>query len=427
MLEVEQLSVVYGHHSALDDVSINIHKGEVVVILGANGAGKSSLLRAIAGLCIGQSKGSISLDGETIMGLAPDDIVYRGIALVPESKAIFGDLNVEENLRLGAYNERARANESSNLDRVLNLFPILRDRRKQITRSMSGGEQQMVAIGRALMSDPSILMLDEPSLGLSPILSKELFQTLSGIRETGLGVLVVEQNAKLSLSIADRGYLIENGHIVGENDAASLSADPSVQSAYLGTSNNYAGPDLRLTSSAQPSGALSHHQTNRTFVTPTSQFTPAAGAQELIGESLEDLICRASDFARQASEKSSDSQNVYSTDAQELAGSQFAEVKTQPSQEKVREMSGPTSIQKWKTQKPDYGDDRISNMLVEFEEAANHAQRWRSNGHQQRFNNNPLVPPANVADLPEIPVFRKSRVKIFKRDETGVLVKLREV
>ena len=240
MLKVEQLSVVYGQHRALDDVSINVAKGEVVVILGANGAGKSSLLRAIAGFSIGQCEGSIALDGDTLMGLTPDDIVARGIALVPEGRAIFGDLSVEENLRLGAYNERARVSERVNLDRVLTLFPILRDRRKQVTRSMSGGEQQMVAIGRALMSDPSILMLDEPSLGLSPLLSKELFQTLSRIRETGLGVLVVEQNAKLSLSIADRGYLIENGLIVGENDAAKLSADPAVQSAYLGGSDKAA-------------------------------------------------------------------------------------------------------------------------------------------------------------------------------------------
>ena len=234
MLKVDNLSVAYGQHRALDNVSVQIAKGEVVVILGANGAGKSSLLRTIAGLSKGHCEGDISFDGGSLMGVSPDDIVTGGIALVPEGRAIFGDLNVEENLRLGAYNERARANEAANLDRVLTLFPKLRDRRKQITRTMSGGEQQMVAIGRALMSDPSILMLDEPSLGLSPLLSKELFQALGSIRETGLGVLVVEQNAKLSLAIADRGYLIENGHIVGADDAASLAADPAVQAAYLG-------------------------------------------------------------------------------------------------------------------------------------------------------------------------------------------------
>ncbi|MCH1474111.1 MAG: ABC transporter ATP-binding protein, partial [Alphaproteobacteria bacterium] len=234
MLEVKNLSVSYGKHRALDDISVQITKGEVVVILGANGAGKSSLLRAIAGLSEGHCDGDISFAGQTLLGQSPDEIVTGGIALVPEGRAIFGDLNVEENLRLGAYNERARVNEQANLDRVLTLFPKLRERRKQISRTMSGGEQQMVAVGRALMSDPTILMLDEPSLGLSPLLSKELFQALGRIRETGLGVLVVEQNAKLSLAIADRGYLIENGRIVGSNDAASLASDPAVQAAYLG-------------------------------------------------------------------------------------------------------------------------------------------------------------------------------------------------
>ena len=234
MLEVKNLSVSYGQHRALDDISVRISKGEVVVILGANGAGKSSLLRAIAGLSEGHCDGDISFAGQSLLGRNPDEIVTGGIALVPEGRAIFGDLNVEENLRLGAYSERARMNEQANLDRVLTLFPKLRERRKQITRTMSGGEQQMVAVGRALMSDPTILMLDEPSLGLSPLLSKELFQALGRIRETGLGVLVVEQNAKLSLAIADRAYVIEEGSVTLSGSAAELRENSDLKKSYLG-------------------------------------------------------------------------------------------------------------------------------------------------------------------------------------------------
>ena len=269
MLEVKNLSVSYGQHRALDDISVRISKGEVVVILGANGAGKSSLLRAIAGLSEGHCDGDINFAGQSLLGRNPDEIVTGGIALVPEGRAIFGDLNVEENLRLGAYSERARMNEQANLDRVLTLFPKLRERRKQITRTMSGGEQQMVAVGRALMSDPTILMLDEPSLGLSPLLSKELFQALGRIRETGPGVLVVEQNAKLSLAIADRGYLIENGRMVGANDAASLAEDPAVQAAYLG------GKPGRAEASAARPVAMASKQAGPPLPRPLRQQNPA--------------------------------------------------------------------------------------------------------------------------------------------------------
>ncbi len=239
MLEARNLSVSYGQHRALDAVSISVEKGEIVVILGANGAGKSSLLRAIGGLGEGTTTGEVSLDGEAISSLPPHEIVERGIALVPEGRGVFPDLSVRENLLLGAYTARARADESANMERVMDLFPKLGERKNQVVRTMSGGEQQMVAIGRAMMSSPQILMLDEPSLGLSPLLCKELFHSLTEVRKSGLGILLVEQNAKQSLAIADRGYLLENAQIVGENTAQILANDPTVQKAYLGVS---AGP-----------------------------------------------------------------------------------------------------------------------------------------------------------------------------------------
>ncbi|WP_028465254.1 ABC transporter ATP-binding protein [Nisaea denitrificans] len=237
MLEVQDISVSYGLHEALHGVSITVDRGEIVVILGANGAGKSSLLRAIAGMSDGKVRGAASLNAQALIGQKPDKVVETGLALVPEGRGIFGTLSVGENLTLGAYPARARAAEKDNLAKVLELFPKLKDRRAQIVRTMSGGEQQMVAIGRAIMSSPDILLLDEPSLGLSPILCQELFRNLAKIRDTGMGVLLVEQNARQSLAIADRGYLIENGHITGAGSARDLANDPAVQKAYLGATS----------------------------------------------------------------------------------------------------------------------------------------------------------------------------------------------
>ncbi|MDP2409519.1 MAG: ABC transporter ATP-binding protein [Pseudolabrys sp.] len=234
MIEVGNVSAFYGKHQALADVSLTVARGEVVVILGANGAGKTTLLKVIGGLVPSAPGATIAMAGTNIAGMAPHRIVEAGVALVPEGRGIFGELNVRENLLLGAYPARARANEAANLAMVLGLFPRLNERMKQTVRTMSGGEQQMVAIGRALMSAPDILLLDEPSLGLSPIMCKELFQILARIRGSGLGILLVEQNAKQSLKIADRGYLIESGRIVGSGTGAALQQDPAVQRAYLG-------------------------------------------------------------------------------------------------------------------------------------------------------------------------------------------------
>jgi len=234
MLEVSGLSVAYGRHQALDGVALAVGRGEICVILGANGAGKTTLLKAVAGLVPAAPGYRAVMAGMDIAGLEADLIVEQGIALVPEGRGIFADLTVAENLELGAYPHRARMRAARGRDLVHELFPKLRERRRQIVRTMSGGERQMVAIGRALMSAPEILMLDEPSLGLSPLLSKELFRSLRAIRETGAGILLVEQNARLSLAIADRGYLLENGRMTGEDTAARLLTDPAVVRAYLG-------------------------------------------------------------------------------------------------------------------------------------------------------------------------------------------------
>lgn len=234
MLEVRDITVTYGRHRALDHISVNVGKGEVCVILGANGAGKSTLLKTIAGMVHADPGGDVFINGKRITAFKPHRIVEEGVALVPEGRGIFGDLSVAENLQLGAFASRARRDEAATLDLVYKLFPRLAERRRQVARTMSGGEQQMVAVGRALMSRPDILMLDEPSLGLSPLLTKELFRSLQDVAATGVGILLVEQNAKQSLNIADRGYLIENGLVVGEDTARALMSDPAVVQAYLG-------------------------------------------------------------------------------------------------------------------------------------------------------------------------------------------------
>jgi branched-chain amino acid transport system ATP-binding protein len=174
------------------------------------------------------------MDGKNISHRPPHEIVESGIALVPEDRGIFADLTVKENLTLGAYPKRARTHEAENLDRILSLFPRLGERQSQLVRTMSGGERQMVAVGRAMMSAPTILMLDEPSLGLSPLLSSDLFRSLKRIKDTGVGIFLVEQNAKQSLAISDRGYLLDNGRIVGADSAQALSNDETVRKAYLG-------------------------------------------------------------------------------------------------------------------------------------------------------------------------------------------------
>jgi len=234
MLELRGLSLRYGQHVALADVSLRVDAGEIVVMLGANGAGKSSLLKAMGGLVQPLPGASLALHGRELAQAPAHARVDAGLALVPEGRGLFGELTVRENLRLGALPQRARPGENARLQQVLALFPRLAERMQQAVRTMSGGEQQMVAVGRALMSRPDVLLLDEPSLGLSPLMCKELFAAIAQIRRLGVGVLLVEQNARLSLAIADRGYLLENGCIVGHGPAAQLRGDPAVRRAYLG-------------------------------------------------------------------------------------------------------------------------------------------------------------------------------------------------
>jgi branched-chain amino acid transport system ATP-binding protein len=234
MLEVAALSHFYGKHQALADIGLRAASGEIVAILGANGAGKSTLLKIIAGLIRPAPGAIIRFEGTSLAELPAHQIVERGIALVPEGRGIFGELTVAENLQLGAYPARARKGETEMRAKVLALFPRLNERMSQAVRTMSGGEQQMVAIGRALMSNPMLLMLDEPSLGLSPLLTREVFRALTQIRASGVSVLLVEQNARASLDIADRVYLIESGRGAGTGPAGEMKNNPDVQRAYLG-------------------------------------------------------------------------------------------------------------------------------------------------------------------------------------------------
>jgi len=234
MLEVEGLAHRYGLHEALHITTIHLRGGEAVAILGANGAGKTTLLNAIAGI-LRPDEGSIRFHGTELVGLPAHRIVELGIAAVPENRHLFGPMTVMENLTLGAFTRRARPSTAVNLQRVFALFPRLAERRHQPVATMSGGEQQMVAIGRALMTQPALLLLDEPSLGLSPLIASELFAVLAGVASEGaVSILVVEQSARRALALAERAYLLSMGRIVAEGDARTFARDSFVARSYLG-------------------------------------------------------------------------------------------------------------------------------------------------------------------------------------------------
>ena len=403
MLEVQNLSVSYGKHQALENISISVNKGELVVILGANGAGKSTLLKSISGICDGDIKGNILINGSNILGSKPEAIVEKGIALVPEGRAIFEDLNVYENLKLGAFSERAQSKIYDNITLVYDLFPKLKERSNQISRTMSGGEQQMVAIGRAIMSAPNILMLDEPSLGLSPILSKELFNVLGKIRDKGIGVLILEQNAKLSLSVANRGYLFEVGKLVGEDSAKNLINNPDIQSAYLGSKKGKLNENKEINSfknTNQNSETLS-------YITPSGLNGNKKNNLSIDKFNIEKLILNA--------ENSAKIKPLYKGSKE--FNSPFTEQKIDSV--KTNHLSKKIILNEENNNNLDNSKkSKIQNLLNDFEEAA-----YKSRiSNKETFNNeNKYKNEDTLETLPEIQVFRKSAIQVFKRDNTGQL------
>lgn len=234
MLEIKNLAVSYGAIIALHGISLSVKQGGIVTLIGSNGAGKSTTLRAVSGLLKPKS-GEILYDGQNIAGLPAHTIVARGLSHVPEGRMVFANLTVLDNLKMGAYLQRDKAVVAGELENVFNIFPRLKERQKQDAATLSGGEQQMLSIGRALMSKPKFLMLDEPSLGLAPLLVKTIFEKIVEInRERGITILLVEQNAKRALEISHFGYVLETGRIILQDDSAALRENPQVKSAYLG-------------------------------------------------------------------------------------------------------------------------------------------------------------------------------------------------
>lgn len=233
MLEVKDLEVYYGVIQAIKGVSFHVEKGEVIALIGANGAGKTTILHTVTGL-ISPKKGSVFFEGKDITKVPAHKIVSMGMAHVPEGRRVFAELSVYENLKMGAYTRTDKAEIEDSLKNVYKRFPRLEERKNQMAGTLSGGEQQMLAMGRALMSKPGIILMDEPSMGLSPILVNEIFDIIRSVSESGTTVLLVEQNAKKALSIADRAYVLETGNITLEGNAKALLEDDSIKKAYLG-------------------------------------------------------------------------------------------------------------------------------------------------------------------------------------------------
>jgi branched-chain amino acid transport system ATP-binding protein len=233
LLEIEDIHTFYGTIEALKGISLDVEEGEIVTLIGSNGAGKSTTLRSISGLTPPR-EGSIRFDGEEVGETPPQEIVHRGISQAPEGRRIFQRMTVRENLELGAYLRRDDDKIAKDLDRIFELFPRLKERERQKAGTMSGGEQQMLAIGRALMAEPKLLLLDEPSMGLAPVLVERIYETIAEINEQGMTILLVEQNANFALEVSKRGYVLETGTIALADEASALRENPDVQKAYLG-------------------------------------------------------------------------------------------------------------------------------------------------------------------------------------------------
>src|SRR5918993_4348509 len=233
LLSVNNLEVCYGVISALQDVSLEIAPGEIVTLIGSNGAGKTTLLRTVSGL-LQQTRGTVTFDGHDVSITPPHEIVRVGISHVPEGRQVFPAHTVRENLLLGAYQDHDKARVAANLDRCYSLFPVLAERREQRAGTLSGGEQQMLAIGRALMARPQLLLLDEPSLGLAPLVVRKIFQIIREINASGTTIFLVEQNAHMALTVAHRGYVLQTGRVIKTDKASALLEDPDVKKAYLG-------------------------------------------------------------------------------------------------------------------------------------------------------------------------------------------------
>jgi branched-chain amino acid transport system ATP-binding protein len=234
ILDIQDVQAYYGHVHALKGISLSVNQGEIVALIGANGAGKTTVLRTVSGL-LRPRQGEVRIGGQSIRGMQAHQVVYMGVSHAPEGRKIFSTLSVNENLNMGAYSlggQRARIEQHR--ERVFALFPRLRERRNQLAGTLSGGEQQMLAIGRALMADPKVLLLDEPSLGLAPLLVRAIFDTVKQINASGVAILLVEQNARAALRLAHKGYVLETGNIVLAGPAGQLLADERVRKAYLG-------------------------------------------------------------------------------------------------------------------------------------------------------------------------------------------------